>query len=90
MSVPIQPMAEYVVVETEELAAAKTTSGIYIPESAQEKSKVSIVVAVGKDVEGVKVGDRVLYKNEYEASSVKLDGKDYTVIFKQNIIATVK
>lgn len=90
MSVPIQPMADYVVVETEEKAAAKTASGIYLPENAQEKSKVSTVVAIGKDVEGVKVGDRILYKNEYEASGVKIDGKDFTVIYKKNIIATVK
>lgn len=89
MSVPIQPMTDYVVVQAEE-AAAKTASGIYLPSNAQEKSKVAKVVAVGKGVADVKVGERVLYKNEYEATNVKVDGNEYVVVFKENIIATVK
>lgn len=89
MSVPIQPMTDYVVLQAEE-AAAKTASGIYLPNNAQEKSKVAKVVAAGKSVADVKVGDRVLYKNEYEATNVKVDGNEYVVVSKENIIATVK
>jgi chaperonin GroES len=49
MSVPIQPLADYVVALPEE-AEAKTASGFYVPESAKEKPKISKVVAVGKEV----------------------------------------
>ena len=86
MSVPLQPMAEYVVVQTEE-AATKTASGLYLPESATEKPKVAKVVAVGAGVDGVKVGDKVSYKNEYEATTVKIAGAEYILVFHKNIVA---
>lgn len=89
MSVKVQPLAEYVVVQAEE-PQTKTASGIYLPGGAAEKPKVAKVVAVGKEVEDVKVGDRILYKNEYEATTVKVDGEDYTIVYKKNLVAIVK
>ena len=85
----IQPMADYIVVQAEE-AALKTASGLYLPGNAQEKPTTSKVVAIGKDVADVKVGDRVIYKNEYEATNVKSGKDEYTLVNKTNIIATVK
>lgn len=89
MSVPLQPMAGYIVVQAE-TASNKTASGLYLPDSATEKPKVAKVTAVGPQTEGVKVGDKVIYKNEYEATTVKLDGSEYTLVFIKNVIATVK
>ncbi len=89
MSVPLQPMADYVVVQTEE-AAKKTASGLYLPDSATEKPKTAKVVAVGSDVKNVKVGEKVIYKNEYEATTVKIDGQEYILVYVKNIIATTK
>jgi chaperonin GroES len=89
MSVPIQPLAEYIVVQTEK-ADNKTASGLYIPDNAKEKPKTAKVITVGKDVTDVKVGDKVIYKNEYEATNVKVDGEEYVVVYIKNIIATVK
>lgn len=89
MTNKIQPMEDYVVVQAEE-AKTTTTSGLYIPDSAQEKPKTAKVVAVGSDVKGVKVGDKVIYKNEYEATTVKFGSEEFTVVYKKNIIATVK
>lgn len=89
MSVPLQPMAEYVVVQTEE-AAQKTASGLYLPDSAKEKPKIAKVVAVGENVPSVKVGDKVIYQNEYEATTVKVEGQEYIIVFSKNIIATTK
>ncbi len=89
MSAPISPMGEYVVVVTE-TTSKKTTSGLYLPESATEKSTSAKVVAVGKDVKEVKVGDKVIYKNDYESTKVKVDGDEYIVVYVKNIIATVK
>lgn len=88
MSVPIQPLADYVVAQPEE-AAAKTASGLYVPESAKEKPKTSKVLAVGKDVKNVKVGDRIVYGG-YSNADLKLDGTDYQIIKEENIYATVK
>jgi hypothetical protein len=53
MSVPLQPMADYIVAQTEE-AANKTASGLYIPGGAQEKPSVAKVVAVAAGVKSVK------------------------------------
>lgn len=89
MSVPIQPMADYIVVQTEE-APARTASGLYLPDNAQEKPKSAKVVAVGKAVTEVKVGDKVIYKNDYEATKVTVDKADYILVYYKNIIATVK
>lgn len=89
MSVPISPMQGYVVAVAEE-AANKTASGLYLPEAAKEKPKTVKVVAVGPDVPDVKVGDRIIYKNSYEATDVKVGADEYTIIFWQNIIAVVK
>ena len=89
MAINIQPMADYVVVKAEE-AETKTASGIYLPDQAKEKPKTAKVLAVGADVSEVKVGDRVVYKNEYEATTVKSGPEEYVLVYKKNIIATVK
>lgn len=89
MSVPVKPQAEYVVVQAE-AAQTKTAGGLYLPNGASEKPKVAKVVAAGSDVKDIKVGDRVLYKNEYESTSVKVDGAEYVIVFHKNIVATIK
>ena len=50
MGVNIEPLADYVVAVGEE-ASAKTASGIYLPDNAQEKPKTAKIVAVGKKAE---------------------------------------
>jgi chaperonin GroES len=90
MSVKIQPLADYVVVQPDK-AAEKTASGIILAQSAQEKPETATVVAVGKDVKGVKAGDRVLYVEEYgKTKSVTFEKEDYTIIKEEHIVATVK
>ncbi len=88
MSAKIQPLADYVVAEGEE-AETKTASGLYLPEKAAEKPKVAKVLAVGKDVKQVKVGDRIIYGG-YSNTEIKQDGTEYLLIKEENIYATVK
>ncbi len=88
MSVPIQPLADYVVAEQEE-AQARTASGLYLVDKSQEKPKVAKVLAVGKAVADVKVGDRIVYGG-YSNSEIKIDGKMYIIIKEENIYATLK
>jgi len=88
MSVPIQPLATFVVAE-QEAAQTKTASGLYLPDNAKEKPQVSKVLAVGSDVKHVKVGDRIIYGG-YDNTDVKLDGTTYQLIKEENIYATVK
>ncbi|MQY79242.1 MAG: co-chaperone GroES [Bacteroidetes bacterium] len=85
----IKPLADRVLIEPTE-AEAKTSGGILIPDSAQEKPQKGKVVAVGtgtKDVEmEVKVGDTVLY-GKYSGTEINVDNKDYLIMRQSDIIA---
>lgn len=88
MSVPIQPLGDNIVAQALE-AETKTKSGLYIPGGAQEKPKVVKVVAVGKEVKAVKVGDQIIFKG-YSQTDIKVEGTDYIIVKEEDVIATVK
>ena len=64
----IKPLFDKIVVKAVE-AEAKTTSGLFLPNSAQEKPQMAQVIAVGPGgvIDGkeikmqVKVGDKIIY-----------------------------
>ncbi|HVC36735.1 MAG TPA: co-chaperone GroES [Candidatus Dormibacteraeota bacterium] len=88
MSAPLIPLADYVVAVGEE-ATTKTASGLYLPEKAAEKPKVAKVIAVGKTVKEVKVGQKIVYKS-YSTTEVKVGGDEYILVKEEDILATVK
>ena len=88
MSTPLQPLGDYIVAVGEE-AAAKTASGLYLPDNAKEKPKTAKVVAVGKDVKQVKANDRIVYKS-YSTTDVKVDSTEYILVKEEDVLATVK
>ena len=88
MAVPITPLADYVVA-IGEAAQTKTASGLYLPEGAAEKPKIANVVAVGKEVSQVKVGDKIIYKG-YSTTEVKVGSAEYILVKEEDILATVK
>lgn len=91
----IKPLGDRVVIKQLK-AEEKTASGIFIPESAQEKPETAEVIAVGpgkKDGDKiapmeVKVGDKVLY-SKYSGTTVKLDNEDYIIVSESDILAVV-
>lgn len=85
----VTPLADRVLVKTEK-TESKTASGIIIPDTAQEKTQIATVIAIGDDKEKikVKVGDRVMY-DKYAGTSVKIDGEDHLILKAQDIIATI-
>ncbi|OOQ58479.1 co-chaperone GroES [Mucilaginibacter pedocola] len=95
MSLNIKPSADRVVIQAA-AAETKTASGIYVPETAQEKPQKGTVVAVGPgkyaDASGslipmtVKVGDEVLY-GKYAGTEVTVDGKEYLIMRESDIYA---
>jgi len=88
MSVPISPLFDFVVAVTE-AAETKTASGLYLPDKATEKPKISKVVAVGPSVSQVKIGDRIIYKG-YSTTDVKVGKDEYMLVKEEDILATVK
>lgn len=83
----INPLGDRVVAQTNK-AQAKTASGLYIPNNAQEKSKVATVTAVGSRVQGVKVGDKILYK-EFSTTDVKLGNEEFILLREEDVLATL-
>ncbi len=87
----IKPMDDRVLVSFVE-EETKTASGIIIPDSAKEKPTMGEVIAVGTDEdlqEHVKVGDKVLF-GKYGGEDITLDGKDYKIIQRSDILAIVE
>lgn len=71
----------------------KTTSGIYIPDTAKERPSRGEVISVGpgvKDVEMVvNVGDKVLF-TKYGNSEITLNGQKHLIMKQNDILAIVK
>ncbi len=86
----VTPLADRVLVKTEK-TESKTASGIIIPDTAQEKTQIASVIAVGDDKEKIKVkaGDRVMY-DKYAGTSIKIDGEDHLILKAADIIATIE
>lgn len=91
MAVPISPLRDYVVCVREEKKELKTKSGILLAPTVSDEDNTLNVVAVGKDVHGVKTGDKVIAKS-YSQTEAKLEfgGEQYLLIKEEDIIATVK
>ena len=92
MSYGIKPLGSKVVIK-EMMAEEKTSSGIVLVASAQEKPQMAEVLAVGPGTDDVKmelkVGDKVLM-SKYSGTQVKLDGEEYTILSQNDILATVE
>ncbi len=87
----IKPMDDRVLVSFVE-EETKTASGIIIPDTAKEKPTMGEVIAVGTDEdlqEHVKVGDKVLF-GKYGGEDITLDGKDYKIIQRSDILAIIE
>ena len=87
MKVPITPLGDRVVAVREE-ARSKTASGLYLPDTAKEKSQVAKVVAVAPNVKDLKNNDRIVYK-EYSTTELKIDGVEYIIVKSEDVLAKV-
>ena len=89
--IKIKPLSDRVVVESCN-AETKTSSGIIIPDTAQEKPQEGIVVAVGSGKKDepmtVKNGDRILY-GKYSGTEIKFNGKEYLIMKESDILAVI-
>ncbi|MFA5570944.1 MAG: co-chaperone GroES [Sphaerochaetaceae bacterium] len=85
----IKPMGDRVLIKMEEVEE-KTAGGIFIPQTAQEKTQVGEVVALGDDESiTVTVGQKVMY-DKYAGTTIKIDGKDHLILHMGDILAVVK
>jgi chaperonin GroES len=75
----------------------KTAGGIFLPDTAKEKSQVGEVAAIGSGARNdqgdrlapeVAVGDKVMY-SKYAGSEIKLDNEEYLLLTEKDILAIV-
>lgn len=92
----LKPLADRVILK-QNAAEERTSSGIFLTASAQEKPEVYEVVEVGPGgmVEGnevkmiVKAGEKVLV-GKYSGTKVKLDEVEYTIVRQSDILAVIE
>ncbi len=93
----IRPLGDRILVKRVE-AEEKTKGGIVLPDSAKEKPKEGIVVAVGqgKLLESgqrskmqVKADDRVLFTS-YAGTEVKTGGEEFLIMGEDDVLAVIE
>ncbi len=74
-----------------------SSGGIFIPNSAQEKTQSGVVVATGEGkllADGsirkinVNVGDKVLF-GKYSGTEIKFDGEDFLILREEELLGTI-
>jgi len=92
----VTPLGDRVLVKRV-AADDKTKGGIILPDTAKEKPREGIVVAVGKgklldngerQPVSVKAKDRVLFSS-YAGSEIKLDGEEMLILGEDEILAII-
>ncbi|MGH7030429.1 MAG: co-chaperone GroES [Stellaceae bacterium] len=93
----LRPLHDRVLVRRIE-PEAKTTGGIFIPDTAQEKPMEGEVIAVGPGARGddgkvraldVKAGDRVLF-GKWSGTEVRLDGEELMIMKESDVMGIVE
>ena len=94
MGLSLKPLSDRVVVEPA-AAEEKSSGGIILPDTAQEKPQQGVVVAVGPGKVSdsgtlvsmsVKEGDKILY-GKYSGTEVNVAGTDYIIMRESDILA---
>jgi chaperonin GroES len=79
-------------------AEERTTGGIIIPDTAQEKPMQGEVIAVGSGARNeqgqvvaldVKAGDRILF-GKWSGTEVKLDGEELLIMKESDIMGVIE
>ena len=90
----LTPLGDKVVVKVTE-SEDKTSSGIYLPDSAKKKPQEGEVIAIGngrvldngdRNTLTVQVGNRVLF-SKYGGNEVSVDGQEFTILDEDQIYA---
>ena len=93
----IQPLGDRIIVKRLE-AETKTASGLYLPDTAQEKPQQAKVIAVGAGKVNEKTGKRnelpvkkgdVVLLNKWGGTEVKLDNDELLIVNVDDLLAVI-
>ena len=96
MGLSLKPLSDRVVIEAA-AAEEKSSGGIILPDTAQEKPQQGTVVAVGPGKVSdagnaiamtVKVGDNVLY-GKYSGTEITIEGDEVLIMRESDILAVL-
>lgn len=88
----IQPLDDRVLVSLDEEQEERTSSGLYIPDTAKEKPQTGTVIAVGTDEdlqERIREDDRIIF-SRYGGEELAVDGRDLRIVQRSDILAVVR
>lgn len=97
MAVKIKPLYDRILVKRIE-SEQKSAGGIIIPDTAQEKTQIGLVEAVGEGKllsDGkirplnVKVGDKVIF-GKYSGTEFKFDGQEYLISREEELLGIIE
>ncbi|MBN2664277.1 MAG: co-chaperone GroES [Bacteroidales bacterium] len=85
----LQPINQNVLIELKEEKEQKTSSGIFLPDSANEKKSFGKIISIS-NIENpeISAGDTVLYK-EFSGTEVEFEGKKYLLLQYSDILAKI-
>ena len=83
----LKPLADRVVLR-QNAAEERTSSGIFLTASAQEKPEVYEVVEVGPG--GMVDGGENVLVGKYSGSKVKIEDEEYTIVRQSDILAVIE
>jgi chaperonin GroES len=92
----IRPLGDKVIVQRVE-AEEKTAGGIVLPDSAKEKPKRGVILAVGtgrllddgtRSLMQLNKNDEVLFTS-YAGTEIKVDGEEYMIMDESDILGIV-
>lgn len=93
----VRPLQDRLIVERLD-SQEKTASGLYIPDSAQEKPQQGRVVAVGKGrvrEDGsvqpldLRAGDHILF-GKYSGTEIKIDGEEFLIMREEDVLGVLE
>jgi chaperonin GroES len=89
IDISLEPLDDHLVLQPSN-DETETRAGLILPASAAAAAAVrsGIVTAVGADVTGVEVGDKVLYPRE-SGFDVRLSGIEVKVLKREELIARI-
>ena len=92
-----QPLRDFILVSKEE-PAKQTASGIYMPDTAEDKVVTGTVTAVGSGrvtSDGtvvpleVRVGDKVIFNKNY-ATDLKVDERTFLLLKEEQVFCVIR
>jgi len=83
----IRPVGDRILIKQHKPQETYGSTGIYIPESSQEKDDRGTVVAIGEDVKGIYEGEVVLFNQFIQPVKVSHMDTEHILLKQQDIWA---